>query len=107
MKKWTTESPSNYLAIRRYAYLLIIFLCIINIGGVSAQNLPITGKVVDMSGEPLIGVNVLQKGTTNGSITDINGEYSISVSGKNVVLVFSYIGYLHRKFRQVSKTRLM
>ena len=54
----------------------------------------ISGIVKDMSGEPLIGVNVIEKGTTNGSITDAYGKYSIALQGKKAVLSFSYIGYL-------------
>ncbi len=53
----------------------------------------VTGVVKDSSGEPLVGVNVVEKGsTTNGAVTNINGEYQINVAtGKT--LVFSYIGY--------------
>lgn len=47
-----------------------------------AQNITITGTVKDQSGEPLIGVNVMEKGTTNGSITDMDGKYSVSSTGK-------------------------
>ena len=43
-----------------------------------AQKITITGIVKDQSGEPLIGVNVMEKGTTNGSITDMDGKYSVS-----------------------------
>lgn len=53
----------------------------------------ITGTVTDTQGDPLIGVNVLQKGTTNGSITDIDGNYSIQITDGKSVLDFSYIGY--------------
>lgn len=47
-----------------------------------AQKITITGIVKDQSGEPLIGVNVMEKGTTNGSITDMDGKYSVSSTGK-------------------------
>ena len=58
-----------------------------------AQNITITGTVKDQSGEPLIGVNVMEKGTTNGSITDMDGKYSLTIPGvENPVLVFSFIG---------------
>jgi len=53
----------------------------------------ITGKVVDASGEPLIGVNVLVKGTTVGTITDYDGKYQIPASSGNT-LSFTYIGYI-------------
>ena len=53
----------------------------------------ISGKVYDSNGESLIGVNVVVKGTNQGSITDINGSYSLDDIPANAVLVFSYIGY--------------
>lgn len=51
------------------------------------------GQVTEASGEPLIGVSVLVKGTTIGTITDINGEYMINVNNENATLEFSYLGY--------------
>lgn len=53
----------------------------------------IKGVVSDELGEPLIGVSVLLKGTSTGTITDIDGAYSINVQDNNAVLEFSYIGY--------------
>ena len=94
MKKWTTKSSSEHSKIRMYLYILIFVLSLINFGSAYAQSFLITGKVVDTSGESLPGVNVMQKGTTNGTITDMNGAYSIAISGKNPILSFSYIGYL-------------
>lgn len=58
-----------------------------------AQQKVITGNVVDGDGEVLPGANVIIKGTNTGTSTDFDGNYSISVEGSNVVLVFSYIGY--------------
>ena len=52
----------------------------------------IKGTVVDVTGEPLIGVNVAVKGTTIGIITDIDGNYTLEVPSKSTI-VFSYIGY--------------
>ncbi|MDR0746180.1 MAG: SusC/RagA family TonB-linked outer membrane protein, partial [Mediterranea sp.] len=57
------------------------------------QERTITGTVTDSSGEPLIGVSILVKGTENGTITDMDGNYKVTISGSNPVLVFSYIGY--------------
>ncbi|MDH6313933.1 TonB-linked SusC/RagA family outer membrane protein [Parabacteroides sp. PFB2-10] len=59
-----------------------------------AQGRQITGTVTDATGEPMIGVNVLVKGTTNGAITNLDGEYVISNVGNDAVLSVSYIGYL-------------
>lgn len=53
----------------------------------------VTGTVTDEYGEPLIGVTVLEKGTQNGTITDIDGHYSLSTNKSNAILVFSFIGY--------------
>lgn len=58
------------------------------------QEQRITGVVKDANGEPMIGVTVMVKGTTTGSITDINGNYSISVpGGGKSTLTYSYVGY--------------
>jgi TonB-linked SusC/RagA family outer membrane protein len=58
----------------------------------SAQT--VTGVVTDAGdGSPLIGVNIVEKGTTNGTITDVNGNYSLKTLGEGPVLLFSFIGY--------------
>ena len=63
-------------------------------GAVFAQKAVIKGNVVDENGEPIIGANILVKGSTNGTITDINGNYSLEVeNAKGAVLQISYIGY--------------
>lgn len=53
----------------------------------------ITGKVADTGGEPLIGATVLVKGTQAGTVTDVDGNYSVSVPAEGKVLVFSYTGF--------------
>lgn len=61
------------------------------------QGKKVTGVVVDASGEPVIGANVVVKGTTNGTITDFDGNYTIEGVSASDVLVFSYIGYLSQE----------
>lgn len=56
------------------------------------QQTVITGRVVDIQNEPLIGVNIVEKGTSNGTVTDYNGNFSLSTA-PNATLIFSYIGY--------------
>ncbi len=58
----------------------------------SAQTVSVKGTVKDAQGETLIGVSVVERGTTNGTVTDLDGSYSINVAG-NATLVFSYMGY--------------
>lgn len=60
---------------------------------VCAQGTPVTGRVSDEKGELLIGVSVQEKGTTNGTITDTNGQYNLKLTSSNPVLIVSYIGY--------------
>ena len=75
------------------ALLLMLPLMLIPMA-LFAQTVRVTGKVVDVSNnEALIGVNVVQAGTTNGTITDLDGNYSIEVPS-NSSLQFSYIGYV-------------
>ncbi len=61
-----------------------------------AQTTTVTGTVRDNEGGTLPGVNVMEKGTANGTITDANGNYTIAVPA-DAILVFSYIGYLHEE----------
>ena len=85
---------------------LLLFLLLSSWGGVAfASNVEVNGvqdvqqakivkgKVIDATGEPLIGASVLVEGTTNGTVTDFDGNYSLNVSGSNAKLVVSYIGY--------------
>ena len=59
----------------------------------TAQNKKtVTGTIVDANGEPIIGANIVEKGTTNGTITDIDGNFTLEVSEKSILLV-SFIGY--------------
>ena len=57
-----------------------------------ANKKTVTGRVVDDSGEPIIGATVMQKGTNNGTSTDIDGNFTLSISGKNPTLVARYVG---------------
>ena len=57
------------------------------------QDFTVTGTVLDQDGQPLPGANILEKGTTNGTQTDFDGNYSISVGGEDAILVISYIGF--------------
>ena len=66
----------------------------------------VTGKVVDSNNEPLIGVSVLEKGTTNGTITDLDGRYTLVVSGPDAILQFSYVGYQKIEQRVADKKNL-
>jgi len=65
----------------------------------------ITGVVVDERHEPIIGANIVEKGTTNGSITNMDGEFSLSVSD-HAILQISYIGYTNQEIHVKDQTTL-
>lgn len=89
MKKKLNEC---FFGLRRTVGLLLLFVCTL----ISAQNaigqINIKGKVSDASGVTLPGVTVVVKGSANGTITDINGNYSIPGIAENSSLVFSFVG---------------
>ncbi len=62
------------------------------IGGQLYQTSTVTGKVTDSSGQPLPGVSIVVKGTTQGTVTDSDGEYTITNLPDNTTLVFSFVG---------------
>ena len=68
-------------------------------GGLEISNIQstVTGQVVDESGTPIPGVNVVEKNTANGVVTDFDGNFSIDIDATDAVLVFSYIGFVTRE----------
>lgn len=60
---------------------------------VSQQVAVVSGVVSDMNGEPIIGANVVEKGTINGTVTDIDGKFTLSLQNKQGLIVVSYIGF--------------
>lgn len=71
-----------------------------------AQNIAVQGIVKDVMGEPLPGVNIMEKGTTNGVISDLDGKFTLSVSGTNSVLVVSFVGYASQEVSVKGKRSL-
>ena len=65
----------------------------------------ITGKVTDEDGAPVIGANVVEKGTTNGTVTDMNGNFSLAVD-ENSSLQISYIGYLSQDIQIARRSKI-
>ena len=81
-----------------------IFLLMLISAQVWGQQLQVQGNVSDKSnGEPLIGVSVLEKGTQNGTVTDFDGNFSLSVSA-NATIVISYVGY---KTQEATASQMM
>ena len=76
---------------KMWQHVLMVALFLLNSTWAFAQS-TVNGVVKDSSGEPLIGVNVIEKGTTNGTVTDVDGKFTLSVA-QGKTLVISYIGY--------------
>lgn len=85
---------------RLYSFFLMSMICVFAF----AQGKQIHGVVTDASGEPMIGVNVLVKGTTNGSITDLDGNFAISNVKDTDVLTVTYIGYVAQEVKVGGQT---
>ncbi|PRY52662.1 TonB-linked SusC/RagA family outer membrane protein [Arcticibacter pallidicorallinus] len=85
---------------------VLLFMCLLvaSLQQVFSQAQQISGKVTDRSGEALIGVSVLVKGTTTGAATDLNGNFKISVPSAASVLVFKYIGFTSQEVSLAGRT---
>ena len=79
--------------------LITTLLVLLTIGVQAFAQSAVSGKVTDEAGEPLVGVNVLIKGTTTGTMTDLDGNYSLTDVRKGAILVFSSIGYTSQEVR--------
>lgn len=82
--------------------LLMSMICLISF----AQTRSVSGNVADTNNEPMIGVNVLVKGTTNGVITDFDGNYTITGVSDESVLVISYIGYITQEIKVGNRAQI-
>lgn len=88
--------------------LWLLFFAVLGIQSALAQTYKVKGNVVSKSdNEPLIGVSILQKGTTNGVVTDIDGNYELQIQGGEATLVFSYIGLQTQELKVNARTGVL
>jgi TonB-dependent starch-binding outer membrane protein SusC len=80
-----------------YGRLFVMLILFLSSLAVTAQTRQVSGQVTGEGNDPLVGASVVVKGTSTGSITDIDGKFSIAVSGDNAVLVVSYVGYKNQE----------
>ena len=71
----------------------------------SAQQITASGQVLDAQKEPLIGVSVQEKGTSNGAITDLDGNFTLNVK-QNAILIFSYVGYKSQEVKAAHQMKI-
>ncbi len=85
--------------------LLTALISLFAVGGF-AQDKTVTGKIIDSAGEPVTGANVLVKGTTNGTISDINGNFTLQGVPNDATVVISFMGYQTQELPVTGRTRL-
>lgn len=91
--KWENYSWGMFLfCIGAFSYPLHSYSVESQTFSVMQQDQKLHGKITDSKGEPIIGANVIVKGSTNGTITDFDGMFNLSVPA-NAVIVIKYIGY--------------
>lgn len=78
---------------KKFQLFLLLILCV-SMNVAIGQSIRVSGKVTDESRNPVPGASVLVKGTTAGSITDLDGNYAVEVTGPNQVLIVSFLGYV-------------
>ncbi len=88
------QRKKTFDSFRRCKVAILSVLMSLCMTAAFAQSGAVKGKVLDELGEPIIGANIVEKGTTNGTITDIDGNYTLTINDlKKAVLQFSFIGY--------------
>ena len=81
---------------------MLALLCLLPYLAQAQGTITVSGKVVDTTGEPVIGASVVEKGTTNGAITDFDGNFTLKV-GAGKTLVFSFIGFTSQEMPAQAK----
>lgn len=89
----------------RVLSLLTLLLCLALPIQAWAQKQTVTGTVTEQNGEPIIGATIMEKGTTNGTTTDFDGNFSINVT-KDAIILVSYVGYVPQEIKVGNKTHL-
>ncbi|MDR1747366.1 MAG: TonB-dependent receptor [Tannerella sp.] len=101
------KQQSHFKRKERRLHRLLCLLCILCMGTLTAFGQKrVNGTVTDATGEAVIGANVVERGTTNGSITDIDGKFSLNVTGSNAVLQISFVGYVTQEIVVGNQTTL-
>lgn len=100
--QWRTNLKSCFGRCQRLFFLVVMVVC----STMAMAQGTISGKVVDAAGEPIIGASVMVKGTTTGTVTDLDGNFSIAKAPQNGNLVISYVGYRTQTIALAGKTNV-
>jgi len=98
MRKLTVQAAKR-------RFILVLFAMFLSLT-TFAQKVNVAGEVLDSQGEPVIGVTIMEKGTNNGTLTDVDGKFSIQVN-KDATLRFSYVGFVAQELKASQKMRVV
>lgn len=102
MKDYENKSSvGSFILFKRFFFLALFSVLAVT---ASAQNKSVSGTIVDSNGESVIGASVLVKGTTNGTITDLDGKFNLTGVPTSGTLVISYVGYVTQSIPVAGKT---
>ena len=98
------KESSGFASICR-RFLFVALMAVVSFTA-AAQGKPVSGTVVDINGDPLIGVTVSVKGTSNGTATDFEGVYKLQNVADNATLIFSYVGCQTQEVKVAGKSKI-
>jgi len=104
------------MRLKKMRFKLLTFVAVLFFTGINipveltaqtnTNGIPVTGMVLDKTGETIVGANVVVKGADTGTATDVNGKFSIQVPDENAVLLISYLGYKTQEIRVGNKRKI-
>jgi TonB-dependent starch-binding outer membrane protein SusC len=92
--------------VKKRMLMILLFLCSLSYSQITYSQKNISGNVVDSKGEPLIGVNIHVIGSALGTVSDINGNFTLTVPSENTKLQFTFVGYLSEKVDVGNQTKI-
>ena len=94
------RAKENFLKHKRLLVLALFILMSLQCA-MAQRMIKVNGKIIDEKQEPMIGVSVMEVGTTNGTVTDLDGKYNLNVK-EGAVISYSYIGFVTQQKKAVS-----
>lgn len=90
----------------RWRYVWVLFALVFSVS-VAAQKMVVKGNILDKDNQPIIGANILEKGTSNGTISDLEGNFTLSITNPKTTLVVTYIGYKNVEMPASAKMKIV
>lgn len=98
------KNPETFRS--RWRYVWVLFALVFSVS-VAAQKMVVKGNILDKDNQPIIGANILEKGTSNGTISDLEGNFTLSITNPKTTLVVTYIGYKNVEIPASAKMKIV